>query len=83
MLKVDPCSIFSLDVDLVFFKGCRVGRQCFLRDKGVVGSFFVFFLEKHLYPFDLQVGPLLGTQGVGLAPSGKILESTLIEYSSD
>ena len=32
----------------------------FLRDEGVVGS---FFLEKHHYPFDLQVGPLLGTQG--------------------
>ena len=52
---------FFLGVDLVFFKGCRVGRQCFLRDEGVVGS--VFFLEKHHYPFYLQVGPLLGTLG--------------------
>ena len=43
----------------------------FLRGAGLVGSDFqgmkgwsaVFFLEKHHYPFDLQVGPLLGTQG--------------------
>ena len=43
---------FFLGVDLVFFKGCRVGRQCFLWDEGVFGSVF-FFLEKHHYPFDL------------------------------
>ena len=39
-----------------------------------------FFLENYHYPFDLQVGPLLGTQGEGggeLAPSRQILESTL------
>ena len=43
--------------------------------KGWLAVFF--FLEKHHYPFDLQVGPLLGTRGGELAPSGKILESTL------
>ena len=25
----------------------------------------LFFLENYHYPFDLQVGPLLGTQGEG------------------
>ena len=40
----------------------------------------LFFFENYHYPFDLQVGPLLGTQGEGgreLAPSRQILESTL------
>ena len=40
----------------------------------------LFFLENYHYPFDLQVGPLLGTHGEGggeLAPSRQILESTL------
>ena len=44
---------------------------------------YTFFLEKHHYPSDLQVGPLLGTQGGGggeLAPSGQILESTLYPH---
>ena len=54
-------------MDLVFLGGGRAG-----------GAFF--FLENYHYPFDLQVGPLLGTQGEGgreLAPSRQILESTL------
>ena len=42
---------FSLGVDLVFFRG--KGWSAF------------FFLENYHYPFDLQVGPLLGTQGGG------------------
>ena len=49
----------------------------------------LFFLENNHYPFDLQVGPLLGTPwtlyipgntgggGRELAPSRQILESTL------
>ena len=56
-------------MDLVFLGGGRAG-----------GAFFFFFLENYHYPFDLQVGPLLGTQGEGgreLAPSRQILESTL------
>ena len=60
--KDDPCSIFSLGVDLVlvFLRGAGLVIS-FLRDEGVVGS--VFYLEKRHYPFDLQVGSLLGTQG--------------------
>ena len=49
-LKTTPAQFF-LGVDLVFFKGWRAGSA--------------FYLEKHHYPFDLQVGPPLGTQGGG------------------
>ena len=52
--KDNPCSIFFRR-GLSFFKGWRAGwRVCFL-----------FFWKKHHYPFDLQVGPLLGTQRGG------------------
>ena len=61
-LRATPARFF-LRCGLNFFKGCRVGRQCFLRDEGGGGWQCFFFLEKHHYPFDLQVGPLLGTQG--------------------
>ena len=58
-----------------FFFRCGLS---FFRGEGLVG---LFFLENYHYPFDLQVGPLLGTQGEGggreLAPSRQILESTL------
>ena len=46
--KDDPLLDFFLGVDLVFFKGCRIARQCFLRDEGVVGS--VFFFRKTPLP---------------------------------
>ena len=36
------------------------GKTFPIRVEGLVG---IFVLEKHHYPFDLQVGPLLGTQG--------------------
>ena len=45
----------------------------FLRGEGLVG----IFLEKHHYPFDLQVGPLLGTQG-GVGPISTNPRSYLI-----
>ena len=61
-LKTTLARFFFLGVDLVFLRG-----------EGLVG---LFFLEKHHYPFDLQVGPLLGTRGE-LALSRQILESTL------
>ena len=57
-----------------FFFRCGLS---FFRGGGLVG---LFFSENYHYPFDLQVGPLLGTQGEGgreLAPSRQILESTL------
>ena len=50
-------------MDLVFLKGAGLGGMLF---KGCRGGPQVFFLkktEKHHYPFDLQVGLLLGTQG--------------------
>ena len=48
-----------------FFFRCGLSFYlAFLRGEGLVGV-VVFFLEKHYYPFDLQVGPLLGTQGGG------------------
>ena len=58
-LRTTPARFF-LGVDLVFlrgaglvsfFKGCRVGRQCFLRDEGSVGSvIFLFFFRKTPLP---------------------------------
>ena len=50
--KDNPCSFFFF-----FFFGMDL---VFLRGLGLVG---IFFLEKHHFPFDLQVGPLWGTQG--------------------
>ena len=35
-LRTTPARFFFLRCGLSFFKGCRVGRQCFLRDEGVV-----------------------------------------------
>ena len=48
-LKTTPAHFFRCG--LSFFRGS------FLRGEGLVG----IFLEKYHYPFDLQVGPLLGT----------------------
>ena len=64
---------FFLGVDLVFFKGCRVG-SVFLRDEGVVGS--VFFRKTPL-PIWFAGWPPFGNTRGELAPSRKILESTL------
>ena len=67
-------------MDLVFLGGGRAGGAFFLVFRGGRAG-GAFFLENYHYPFDLQVGPLLGTQGEGggreLAPSRQILESTL------
>ena len=64
--KDNPCSIF-LGIDLVYLRG-----------EGLVD----IFLEKHHFPFDLQVGLLFGNTGGGeLAPSQQILKSTLQELS--
>ena len=62
--KDDPLHDFFLGVDLVFCKGWRAGRH--------------FFFRKHHYPFYLQVGPLLGTQGGSWPLLIQILESTLM-----
>ena len=49
-LKTTPARFF-FRCGLSFFRGGRAGGA--------------FFLENNHYPFDLQVGPLLGTQGEG------------------
>ena len=49
-LKTTPARFF-FRCGLSFFRGGRAGGA--------------FFLENYHYPFDLQVGPLLGTQGEG------------------
>ena len=52
--KDDPCLFFFSCGLSIFFCVDLV----FLRGEGLVG----IFLEKHHYPFDLQVVPRLGTQ---------------------
>ena len=36
----------------------------------------LFFLENNHYPFDLQVGPLLGTKGEGGGESWPLLDKS-------